>query len=129
MSSAFDTIRGVLDRHGHLEESLLLELRLVDHGYTVELDFDPWPNDLRSANSEPTESRPTVTLRLMGVASLELVGGLTDVMLAHPEGINWGLSEVAIVEVKDTNHGPCLRVLWEGERRVVIYFQSAEVIE
>lgn len=129
--TAFDleTIQSALERHRHLEESLLLELHLVHHGYSVELAFAPWAGDQSAATRASAERPLVVTFRLDGVSSLEIVGGLTDTMLANPDKIDWGLSEVAVVEVDDIESAPCLRVLWEGERRIIVHFRSAVVIE
>lgn len=129
MSAAQEVVREALNRHARFEEALLIELRLVNHGYSVELDFNLVLDAEGRVRPNLRNARESVTLRLDGVTSLELVGGLSDAMLAHPEKINWGLSEIALVEVDDTDLGPQLRVLWEGSRRIVIYFRSAAVFE
>lgn len=129
MSTAMEVVREALNRHARFEEALLVELRLVNHGYSVELDFNLVLDAEGRVRPNLRDARESVTLRLDGVTSLELVGGLSDAMLAHPEMINWGLSEIALVEVDDTDLGPQLRVLWEGSRRIVICFRSAAVFE
>ena len=54
-------------------------------------------------------------------------GGLSGAMLEHGARIDWGLSEVAEVRAQPCDDGVQLRVLWEGERQIVIDAKWAEV--
>jgi hypothetical protein len=61
------------------------------------------------------------------VQRLHMEGGLSRVMLEHGDRIDRGLSEVAHVRAQPCDDGVQLRVLWEGERHVVIDAMWADV--
>jgi hypothetical protein len=116
-----------LGRWHRLEEWLLVGLALTHHGYSVRLDFDHiWASDgVVRPDLAQTERR--VTIEMHAVQRLHVEGGLSRAMLDHPGRIDWGLSEVAQVRAQPCDDGVQLRVLWEGERQIVIDAKWAEV--
>jgi hypothetical protein len=96
----------------HLQESLLTALELTRHGYSAELRFA----HLRRGRPVPETSQVTVVME--AVSALRLNGGLSEAMVQHPERINWGLSEVALVSAYAAEPGVGLLVAWEDEREI-----------
>jgi hypothetical protein len=47
-------------------------------------------------------------------------------MIRHPEQINWGLSEVALVSAYSVEQGVGLLVAWEGKREIRV--EAARVL-
>jgi hypothetical protein len=127
IGAGVEAIREELDRHDGLADCLLHELRLVNYGYSIELDFNLVFGVDKGVRPDVLENPEIITFRLDGVTSLDLIGGLAEGMVAHPEAINWGLSEVAGVRVLTTDAGPRLDVAWEAERRITIDFHSASI--
>jgi hypothetical protein len=111
-----------------LQECLLDDLRFANYGYSVELTFNYiWDRAGRlrpGAQEQPLHVR----IRLDGVQELHMAGGLTESILARPELIDWGLSEVALVRAIHSKRAPlALEVRWEGgERRIEIHFHEFE---
>jgi hypothetical protein len=122
-----ELLDGELLRWLRLEESLLVEMAQTHHGYSFRLVFKLWdvPGFLRS---DLPKGAHHLTVEMQGVQRLRLEGGLSQVMLEHPEGIDWGLSEVALVRAEPSSYGLQLQVLWEGERQIVIDAASAYVL-
>lgn len=85
----FRQIQESLALYDSLEECLLFELRVVNFGYSVELDFNPvfGPDD--RARRDVLEQPRIMTFRLDGVTSMNLAGGLSEIMLKRPEEIGW----------------------------------------
>ena len=110
-----------------LEESLLVEVALTHHGYSVRLVFDLTRTSEGALRPDLNERGQRCTVEMHGVQRLQLEGGLSQSMLDQPEAINWGLSEVALVRAEASAVGLQLQVLWEGKRNVVIDAGSAEV--
>jgi hypothetical protein len=109
VESLSDALRAV----DNLEESLLRSLTWVKYGYAVELQFE----HLRSGRRVPESAVVTVTME--AVSALQLVGGLSPEMVADG-AINWGLSEVAVVNSYPAAPGVGLRVAWEGECSITV---------
>jgi hypothetical protein len=106
----------------------LHEVRVWNFLYNVDLVFNyVWSsgNDVRP---DVLTSPFFVTLRLVGVEDLRYVGALTEGMRQHPERINWGLSEVANVEVVDRGELVGLSVIWESDRALEVTFVSFELV-
>jgi len=98
----------------NLEESLFRSLELVRYGYTVVLQFD----HLRLGR--PVQDSALVTVTMEAVSAMRLVGALSTAMVQHPERINWGLSEVALVAAYQVPGGIGIKVQWENERSVTV---------
>lgn len=115
-----DTVERIsrwLEQSGGLFEALLTELRLVNHGYSVRVEFSVVVDRAGHVLDDPLD----VGFDLDGVRRLTLEGGLTSAMLEHPERINWGLSEVSQVRVASCDDGIRFEARWEGgERRVEV---------
>jgi hypothetical protein len=107
-----DTLNAALEGVHNLEESLLSALELTHHGYSAELRFA----HLRGGRPVPETSLVTVVMEAVWV--LRLTGGLSDEMVQHPERINWGLSEVALVSAYSADPGVGLLVAWEDKREI-----------
>lgn len=123
-----DTIRALIRRWRGFESCLLHEVRVWNFLYNVDLVFNyVWSsgNDVRP---DVLTSPFFVTLRLVGVEDLRYVGALTEGMRQHPERINWGLSEVANVEVVDRGELVGLSVIWESDRALEVTFVSFELV-
>jgi hypothetical protein len=101
---------------GGLSEALLHELALARFGYSIRAVFQVIADLDGAVLQEPRQ----VVVDLDGVDRLELRGGLTPRMVEHPEEINWGLSEVALVRVMAVDGGVRFEVLWEGDRRIEV---------
>lgn len=131
-------IATALERLHNLAECLLQDLRLIAFGSAIELSFKYiWTADGR-VHRDLDAFDEVVYLRLHLVHEMALHGALTEAQLLHPDQINWGLQEVAVVRLASADaeggrfaHIPFpvhhLEVLWEGERRLDFYFSYLEV--
>lgn len=115
------SLSDALRQFDNLEECLLLSLGLVHHGYTAELRFE----HLRRGRAVPETAFVTVTME--AVSTLRLVGGLSRSMVEHPENINWGLSEVALVNSYPATAGIGLKVAWESDRLIIVEAARASI--
>ncbi|QYJ03167.1 hypothetical protein KUV85_12580 [Nocardioides panacisoli] len=109
------------------QESLLVEMTLTRHGYGLRLGFDlaRLSDGVLRPDLDTREQR--LTIEMEGVQRLLMEGGLTTSMVRHPEAIDWGLSEVAVLRAQPCTAGIQFQVLWEGERRIVVDAHSARV--
>jgi hypothetical protein len=117
-----DAIRSVLKAHGDFGECLLRELRLVDFGLSLEVIFD--------CVAGPKEQSGTVTLVLCVLHELHLIGAIPPGLLEDPSRVNWGLSEIALVQLAESDSDPRrhrLNILWESDRRIEAAFSVLEV--
>jgi hypothetical protein len=118
-----DPIRGWLDSVGGLSEALLDELSLTDSGYSLRVVFK-MVVDLNGA----VLSVPTIAaFGFEGLEELRMHGALTSRMIERPEGISWGLSEVALVRASSAAGGAYFEILWEGDRRIEIECHRASL--
>ncbi|MEI2809997.1 MAG: hypothetical protein V9F00_07300 [Nocardioides sp.] len=113
-----------MEQSGGLSESLMKELCLVNHGYSVRIVFSVIVDPEGRVLDEPLD----VGVDLAGVQRLTLKGGLTARMLEHPEEIGWGLSEVALVRVTSANGDVRFEALWEGNRRIEVVCRQATLV-
>ena len=109
-------IRTVLASVNSLSESLLVGVRLVNHGYSAVLGFEL----VVDSDGELLEGGTTLWIALEGVLDMHLRGGLTDSMRSEPGSIDSGLSEVALVEIADDGDAITLRCRWEGQRSLTV---------
>ena len=121
-----DAIRAVLKAHGGFGECLLRELRLVRFGLSLELTFD--------CVAGPNDQSESVTLVLDLLHELHLTAAIPQGLLEEPDQVDWGLSEVALVELAAGTEAPDqdpprhrLRVLWEDDRKIEAVFSALEV--
>jgi hypothetical protein len=104
-STAEDRLDAFLSEWNSFEECLLHDLRPVHFGYGLQVDIPV-----------------LVSLHLMGVQRLEFTGALSPAMLADPEQINWGLTEIANVRRFDVPGLVGLAIEWEGQRQLKVEF-------
>lgn len=112
-------ISGWLVESGDLSEALFAELSLTRFGYSAHAVFEQIINPDGRALNAPRR----VIFEFEAIHNLSLFGALTPRMLAHPEEINWGLSEIALVRVARAEFGVRFEALWEGERKVEVTCQ------
>jgi hypothetical protein len=130
-------IEAFLNEHKDFSECIIEELALKDYGTTLDVVFNYIWTDTGEVRPNLNE-RNAIVLRFRLVQELHINNALNSSMLRNPESINWGLNEVALVQlVKDdsasqtSNPPPAalnhLALLWEGERRIDIVFSELEV--
>jgi hypothetical protein len=132
-----EEIEACLKQHKNFSECIIEELALKDFGTTLDVIFNYIWTD--SGELRPDLDKPTnIGLRFRVVQELHINNSLNSSILEHPESIDWGLNEVALVQVvKDDsalracedlpaplNH---VEFLWEGERRMDVVFSELEV--
>jgi hypothetical protein len=132
-------IRRALQRFRDFGECLLHELRLIAHGRDAELVFHYIWDDSDRSDSGVLEEPRVVTMTLTLVETLVFNGALNHAMIAAPENINWGLSEVALVKLASTSDLPTaggehavfhrLVIAWESDRRIEITFRGFDLTE
>lgn len=116
-----------LERWVRGEESLLTEMALTHHGFAVRLALNlTWAAE-GVLRPDLDQREQLLIIEMEGVQRLHMDGGLTRSMLDNPEGINWGLAEVALLRAHQCPAGLQLNVLWENERRIVIDAHTATV--
>lgn len=132
-------LEAALVRYGWFQECLLKDIRWDRFGTTIHLDFDYiWDGGGPEAGRIRDEPR-RITLSLLGVQELKIHNALTAAILAHPERLDWGISEISRVRLEpapDTGNaaeskgGPHnLVVEWESERRIDAIFTEMRVAE
>ena len=133
VSDAAD-IEAVLGAHHHFQECPLRDLRLIKHGLSLELVFEYIWTDARPLVADASESSRIVTVVLDSLHELHLTGGIPAGLLANPEEVDWGFSEVALVELKPVSDADAvgskshrLSIVWESERRIDVVFSALEV--
>ncbi len=120
----------LLTHYNQFQECLLLDIRWLRYGFTLELVFDYiWqaPGILRP--NLDAEERVLVTLQ--AVQEMHIVNDWADENLERPEDIPWGVSEIAIMYVE--HNSPLIAkyqtplpqyhhliLAWESDRRIEI---------
>ena len=125
-------IENVLRQHKEFSECIIEEFVLRDYATTFEVVINYiWNVDgtIRSNVNEPVRVR----LTFRSVQELRFINALTDQMLKNPEAINWGLNEVSLIRlekdpVESIETLTQVAFLWEGDRRIDVYFIELEVI-
>ena len=96
---------------------------------TIDLTYI-WTADGRVCFTVGQESQP-LRLHFRVVDQLTLHNALSAAMLAHPELINWGVSEIARVEVVESApEGGAftqVRFVWEGHRHIEVAFRDLTI--
>jgi hypothetical protein len=130
------------------QECIIVEMRLLDYQTTLELIFDYiWAPDGTIRPNLDAEERVRLQFRL--VQEIHITNALNDSQLREPEMMNWGMNEVAWVEIKDDeaylkkynnySHGfHHAEILWEGDkvlrragektRRIDVVFADLEIV-
>lgn len=129
-------IEEFLKTHKGFSECIIDELSLKDYATTLEVVFNYIWTDTGEVRADLDEPKP-VGLRFRQVQELRITNALNSSMLDHPELINWGYNEVALVKVaseSDVLHTSQTSVngfthvafLWEGDRRIDVVFSEFE---
>lgn len=111
----------LLERYSGFEECLLTGIRCEGQGVVVHLDFEyVWDASGPDGGRLLEKPRP-VTLTLEAVQEFQLQNNLTKAMVAEPDRIDWGLSELARVRVEADPGSPHSRLIveWEGDLRKI----------
>lgn len=119
-----ETVEGIdawLASVGALSEALIEELCLTKFGYSVRAVF----NRVIRPDGRVLDEPSRVTFEFDGVQRMTMDGGLTPQMLDHPERINGGLSEVAVVRIALAEDWLHFEALWEQDRRIQIQCRRA----
>jgi hypothetical protein len=128
-SDSYEQLIRVLQQRNFFEECLLSDVRPIKFGYGIDLVInDVW--DAEGCRRSDIIERPLLTtIRLLGVDFLRFTGALTSAMKEDPEQIDWGLTEIAMVEPFEPETMPLgLSVKWEGRRRLDIQFSSFRML-
>lgn len=133
------SFEAALTRYGWFQECLLKDVRWDQFGTTTHLDFDYIWGEGGPAKGHVLSEPRSITLSLQGVQELIIRNALTDAMLADPERLDWGISEIARVRLQPASaqgvsgqpqDGPYhLVVEWESERRVDATFFEMRIGE
>ena len=129
-------IENILEEYNDFRECILQEVAWEDQGTTLELTFDYV--ERQDGEVLLDLQRDSITMRLFLVQEFHVRNALNDAILREPYRINWGLSEVALVELKEDEkflayyENPVvplhhLAILWETERRIDIVFSGIEM--
>ena len=130
MTTKVSSVIAALKRWRAFEECLLHSVRSDDGLFSLDLTFEfVWADDHSYEVRPDTDDPVLVTLRLTAIESISFHGGLTDAMRAEPDLVNWGISEVALVEVRDLDPFVGVAAIWESGRRLDIVCGSVQLIE
>jgi hypothetical protein len=97
-----DSIKAYLSEHRDFGDCILDDVVWLQYGTIIQLVFDYiWEPDgsIRTEYSKPCIKR----LTLQNVQEWRVLNGLGEYMVLHPEELDWGLSEVAIVRLVDNS--------------------------
>lgn len=120
--SAEDRLDTFLSEWNSFEECLLHDVRPVQFGYGLKVDINYVWGESGTIRPDILERPVLVSLYLMGVQRLEFTGALSAAMLAVPEQIKWGLTEIAYVRRFDLPELLGLAIEWEGQRQLKVEF-------
>lgn len=118
-----------------LQECIILEIRWLNYGYLLEIDFNTiWDIDgnLRS-NLDETK---LITLKMAGVQRILFNHSFSNDQLQNPQLMNWGMNEISRISVelshdlsKETGwqfyH---FHIHWEQKRAINIICLDLEII-
>lgn len=130
----------LLQQYNQFRECILLDVEWLLEGFRIQCTFDYiWgkPGVVRDNLDE--ELRVAVTFE--AVRDFRIRNDWSRAMMADPERMDWGVSEIALIEVKDDSdflrpfesedgRGRHLAVLWEGDlRRIDVVCSQLEIHE
>jgi hypothetical protein len=135
-SSRLALARSILEEWRGFQECILEDVRWRDYGTSLDLVFRCIWKDGDQVFRDDEEPR-FVALRLLLVQEFDLHNALNAAQLREPERLNWGVSEVAVVRIhesEDVSMDPAgqfleLECLWEGDRRITARFAAIEAVE
>lgn len=131
-------IRVALQQLRNLAECILMDICVSHFGTEWTLRFNYVWNEIGTIRDN-LDKESLVELRFSVVQEFKLVNALTESMYENVGEINWGISEVADVQICDTNsvlhqyqnaNVPFHHVIcqWENERRIDIVFSTMTVL-
>lgn len=136
-----ENIKSLLESHRNLQECVLLDIRWLHFGTTIELIFDYVWDESGKIRADLNQKEPVI-VRLKLVQELHLNNALNESMILEPYQINWGINEVAAVRLEENqnmlkpyNKLPKpfhhIAVLWErgNVRRIDVVFSEMEIMK
>jgi hypothetical protein len=126
-------MRSQLERYRYFQECLLREVRLTRFGTELKFEFDyVWARN-ESADWRIADRSSVVVVKLGLVEAVEMNLPVPEALVDEPERANWGLSEIALVQVEQAPQSRAVRaaslrpryrlvVKWEGDRRIIAVF-------
>lgn len=121
------SLTDALEHWDNFEECLIHDVRPIRYGYGMEIVINYVWRDGK-IRPDVLQSPDLVTLRLLGVESLRLIGGLTDDMKRDPSAINWGLAEISHIVDSSSASSAAITVQWPGDRRMFVEYLDLKVI-
>jgi hypothetical protein len=110
------------------EECLVHDVRPIKFGFGLDLVVNHVWSDGGAVRPDVLEVPRLVTLRLLGLESLQFTGALTASMRRDPDAINWGLTEISRIVTITGLPSLGLSVEWEGDRQLTAQFMEMEFI-
>ena len=138
LSQAVSEMKRVLERYNKFQECVLTDIVWTNQGTSLEIVFDYiWGEDGKIRSNVDQQAK--VVLRFSLVQEFHMRAGLNQAMLAEPDRINWGINEIALVDIDEdeTALAPYCGlslpfyhaiILWETERRIDIVFSHLDVV-
>lgn len=138
MLESAERIAAYLKSRHSFEECVLRSLEWQHYGTVIDLVIEYWWAEgftMRPAGVPPE----LVTLRLHVVQELHLQNALTDATSLRPDELNWGLSEMASLQLVGDSPGVLkyaslpvslhhLQCVWDSGRQLDIVFSVLEVL-
>lgn len=98
-------------------------------GLVIQLSYI-WTDEGRICFEAGAQPR-VLTLDFSLVDRLVMHNAINSAMLAHPERLDWGVSEIARVDVPEvtgTGDFALMHFLWEGDRAIDVVFRELRVL-
>jgi len=131
-------IKNLLKIYKNFEKCLLVSIKWLEFGKTIELIFDYiWDDEGNLRNNLDKEE--FIVLRFKLVQEFHFKSGLNSSMVLEPEQINWGINEISCIRLvensdilkqydslpKQSYH---VEIMWEGDRHIDVIFSEMEII-
>jgi hypothetical protein len=117
----------------HLQECIIRRIAWSEPAMqlTVELDYI-WTDDGFICFTKREQAR-RLTLTFEHTSRVVIDNALSDAMIEHPEKLDWGISEIARLDLDaaqdDVSSGFILaRFRWEGARHIDVSFQKLNIV-
>ncbi len=132
-------IKSLLASYRNFQECVLLDIKWLHYGTTIELTFDYSWNKQGKIRENLNEKEPIV-MSFKLVQEFHLTNALNESMVLDPYRINWGINEVAAIRLEE--HSTMLKpyeelpkefqhiaILWErgNMRRIDVVFSELEI--
>ncbi len=135
------TILDILTKYKNFEECVINDIQFKKHGYEVEFLINYIYNKKGVINFDIDRQTKLI---FNCVQEFRITNSWNSSQISEPENINWGSSEVAIIQLSDGDSDLLnkykshleenisfhhVEVLWESERRIDIIFKDLSVEE